>query len=67
MVDDWMLEAFAGMGLKGTAKVLWCCAVKTLLWTAWKERNQRAFEDNYSSEYSFVDSIRYLASWWCTR
>lgn len=48
--DGWILESLAGLRFKGKAKVLWRCAVKAVLRTTWKERNQRGFEDSYSSE-----------------
>ena len=47
-------------------KGLWSLVVFAVLWTLWRERNHRIFEDREDSLANIMDSVHYLVALWAS-
>ena len=60
-------STFNDSAFKFPVVILWKCASRSLLWSIWKERNSRIFEDRFNSFDSFWTVVQHTASWWSTK
>ena len=60
-----LLECWNGDFLQGGSGVLWRAALLCLMWTIWKERNKRAFEDLEwsTAELKLIFCVTCLIGW----
>ena len=65
-IDRWMIEGLNFRGYSPKGNILWKCATRSLLWSIWKERNSRIFDDRFNSFDSFWTVVQHTASWWST-
>ena len=47
-------------------KLLWSLVIFAVLWTLWRERNQRIFEDREESLPNIIDSVHYWVALWAS-
>ena len=63
-IFDMLSINYNGFGLFKRGIVLWQAASIALIWTVWRERNARIFEDKARNSEYLWDSIHFLASLW---
>lgn len=61
-----LIEERMGPGANGRAKVLWKTMVLSLLWSIWRERNARIFDDKERDKDHIFDNAKYSASLWAS-
>lgn len=61
-INVWLLEMCDGIFINERGKIVWRCATCSLLWSLWKERNNRLFEDKFSCFESFWILVQHNAS-----
>ena len=54
------------LGRDNRIKLLWSLVIHAVLWTSWKERNQRIFENKTGSLANIIDSIYYWVALWAS-
>ena len=61
-----LIEGAFMFGRDKRAKLLWSLVIYAILWTVWRERNQRIFEDKEQPLANIIDSVYYWVALWAS-
>ena len=59
-----LIEGPFMVGREKKTKLMWSLAIHAILWTVWRERNQRIFENKEQSFANIIDSVYYWVALW---
>ena len=60
-----LLTSFAGFGWRKRSQIFVAIAAYTIVWCIWLACNSRIFNDKYSENQVFWDTIRHMTFIWC--
>lgn len=64
-LKEWLHQILVNHPFKGSAAILWESMARAILWTIWNERNQRIFNNKYSSFLDAMESSIFHTLYWC--